>query len=55
MGVHTRAKKGDAVVSGDVLGIVQETVLVEHRILVPAGIEGKVKSIRQGDIPLRMS
>ena len=44
-----RAKKGDAVVSGDVLGIVQETVLVEHRILVPAGIEGKVKSIRQGE------
>ena len=44
-----RVKKGDAVVSGDVLGIVQETVLVEHRILVPAGIEGKVKSIRQGE------
>ncbi len=44
-----RVKKGDAVVSGDVLGIVQETVLVEHRILVPAGIEGKVKSIQQGE------
>jgi len=44
-----RVKKGDAVVSGDVLGVVQETVLVEHRILVPFGVEGKVKSIQQGE------
>lgn len=44
-----RVKKGDVVVSGDVLGVVQETVLVEHRILVPFGVEGKVKSIQQGE------
>ncbi len=39
---------GDSVAAGDTLGIVQETILVEHRIMVPVGIEGTVKEIRQG-------
>ncbi len=33
---------GDEVHEGDVLGTVQETALVEHRILVPPGISGQV-------------
>lgn len=44
-----RVKKGDSVSPGDVLGIVQETVLVEHRIMVPPGVEGTVESIKNGD------
>ncbi len=42
------AKEGDSVGTGDVLGIVQETVLVEHKIMVPPGLAGTVKSISKG-------
>ena len=38
-------KKGDKVTSGDVIGEVRETSLVTHRIMIPPGIEGKVKDI----------
>ncbi len=48
-GFVPRVKKGDIVAEGDVLGVVQETVLVEHRILVPYGVSGKVAEIREGD------
>lgn len=41
--------KGDKVVAGDVLGTVQETTLINHKIMVPAGItDGKVKKIDSG-------
>ncbi|MCJ7813469.1 V-type ATP synthase subunit A, partial [bacterium] len=33
-------KKGDKVSTGDILGIIQETPVVEHRILVPVDVEG---------------
>jgi V/A-type H+/Na+-transporting ATPase subunit A len=42
-----RVKQGDAVVAGDVLGIVAEGAL-EHRILVPVGTEGVVTAVRRG-------
>lgn len=38
-------KKGDKVVSGDVIGEVKETSLVVHKIMVPPGVEGKIKEI----------
>ena len=44
-----RKKVGDEVVGGDILGVVQETKVVEHRIMVPANIEGKIKSIKSGE------
>ena len=40
-----RAKVGDAVTGGDILGVVQETKIIEHRIMVPPGIEGKIEWI----------
>jgi V/A-type H+-transporting ATPase subunit A len=40
-----KVKVGDAVVGGDVLGEVPETVLVNHRILVPPTVAGKIKKI----------
>ncbi|HHY31567.1 MAG TPA: V-type ATP synthase subunit A [Firmicutes bacterium] len=44
-----RVKPGDHVIAGDVLGVVQETPVVEHRIMVPHGIEGTVEDIRAGE------
>lgn len=46
------AKEGDEVSEGDVLGVVQETELIEHRILVPNGVKGRVFSIREGDFTI---
>lgn len=43
-----KAKKGESVKPGDVLGTVQETDIIEHRIMVPHGIEGKIKRIEEG-------
>ncbi len=40
---------GDEVVGGDILGTVQETEIVVHKILVPAGVLGTVKEIAEGD------
>ncbi|MDD7157674.1 MAG: V-type ATP synthase subunit A [Firmicutes bacterium] len=44
-----RKKVGDAVVPGDVIGEVKETAIVTHKILVPAGVEGKIEKIGEGD------
>ena len=41
-------KKGDKVTAGNVLGTVQENVLVLHKIMVPFGVEGTVKEIKKG-------
>ena len=43
------AKAGDEVRGGDVLGTVQETPVVSHKILVPPGLIGTVKTIAEGD------
>ena len=42
-------KVGDEVAGGDIIGTVQETVLVEHRIMVPVGIVGVVEEINAGE------
>lgn len=43
------AKPGDEVAGGDVLGTVQETVLVQQKIMVPPNMKGKVKDIKAGE------
>ena len=45
-------KVGDEVIPGDVLGSVQETAIVSHKILVPFGVSGKVTDIREGDFTI---
>lgn len=45
---EARVKSGDQVVGGDILGVVQENEVVEHRILVPHDISGKIKKISSG-------
>ncbi len=49
--IPTRGK-GDNIGPGDILGTVRETVLIEHRIMVPRGISGKVVTITEGDYTL---
>lgn len=41
-------KEGDKVTAGDVIGTVQETEIVVHKIMVPVGVEGVIKSITAG-------
>lgn len=45
-------KVGDKVKAGDVLGTVNETELVLHKILVPFGKDGTVESISAGDFTI---
>ncbi|MBO4262277.1 MAG: V-type ATP synthase subunit A [Clostridia bacterium] len=42
-------KAGEYVEAGDVLGTVQETSIVLHKIMVPYGVGGKIRSIGEGD------
>ena len=42
-------KTGDKVVAGDVIGTVQETDVVLHKIMVPYGVEGIVEKIEDGE------
>jgi V/A-type H+-transporting ATPase subunit A len=42
-----KVKAGSKVQAGDILGIVPETPVVEHRIMVPWGLEGEVAEIVQ--------
>ena len=43
------AKVGDEVEAGDIIGTVQETIIVVHKIMVPYGIKGKIKEIKTGE------
>lgn len=42
-------KTGDKVTNGDIIGEVAETPVVSHKIMVPYGINGKIKSINAGE------
>ena len=42
------AKVGDSVEAGDILGTVEETPVVTHKIMVPNGVKGKIKEIKEG-------
>ncbi len=50
-----RVKVGDNVVEGDILGTVQETEIIEHRILVPNGMSGQVTAIEEGDFTIEQT
>ena len=42
------AKVGDKVAPGYIIGTVQETPVVEQKIMIPVGIEGTIKEIKEG-------
>jgi V/A-type H+-transporting ATPase subunit A len=41
-------KKGQSVQAGDILGEIEETPLIKHKIMVPTGFEGEVVEIHKG-------
>lgn len=47
-----KVAKGDKVCSGDIIGTVQENKVVEHRIMVPVGVEGTVSKIQEGEFTI---
>lgn len=46
---HPTASVGDRVEAGDELGYVQETDVVRHKIMVPVGVVGTVKTLAEGE------
>ncbi len=40
---------GEEVEAGDVIGVVQETVVIQQKIMIPYGIKGTIVSIKAGD------
>ena len=47
------AKVGDQVIGGDIIGNVQETVVVNHKIMVPPNVKGTIKDIKSGQYTIR--
>ena len=43
------AKVGDEVEAGDIVGTVEETSVVTQKIMVPYGVKGTIKSIKEGE------
>lgn len=43
---------GTHVVSGDIIGEVQETSVISHKIMVPNGVEGEILSIFEGEFTI---
>ena len=39
---------GEKVEAGDIIGTVQETSVISHKIMIPLGVEGTLKSIEKG-------
>ncbi|MBP1863819.1 V/A-type H+-transporting ATPase subunit A [Clostridium tetanomorphum] len=40
---------GDEVENGDIIGVVQETSIIEHKVMIPYGVKGKIISLNEGD------
>ena len=49
---NATAKVGDVVEAGDIIGTVQETAVVLHKIMVPYGVKGKIKEIKSGNFTI---
>jgi len=47
-----RVSVGDAVSSGDILGVISESQTIEHRIMVPPQLHGRVTEIREGEFTI---
>jgi len=47
-GFNPTAKKGQDVAEGDIIGEVEETPLIKHKIMVPEGSAGKIVEIKKG-------
>lgn len=47
-----KVKVGDRVRGGDIIGVVQETMSFQHRVLIPPELEGIINSIEKGDFTI---
>ncbi|MFH1880719.1 MAG: V-type ATP synthase subunit A [Bacillota bacterium] len=47
-----KVRKGDTVVPGKIIGVVQESAVVEHRIMAPVGVFGEVTEIKTGEFTI---
>jgi V/A-type H+-transporting ATPase subunit A len=54
-GFKPLAKKGDKVIAGDILGVVKETSIIDHKIMVPHGIEGTIEEILSGEFTIEQT
>lgn len=45
--------EGAEVTGGDIIGTVQETIVVNHKIMVPPDVKGRVKEIKKGSFTIR--
>ncbi len=48
-----RVKNGDKVETGDIIGEVDETTLIKHKIMIPPGIKGTLKDIKSGEFTIK--
>ena len=46
-------KVGDKLNGGDIIGTVQETIVVQQKIMVPPNVSGVVKEIKSGEFTIR--
>ncbi|WMJ88800.1 V-type ATP synthase subunit A [Anaerocolumna sp. MB42-C2] len=46
------AKIGDTVEAGDIIGAVNETEIVHHKIMIPKGVKGSITSIQEGEFTI---
>jgi V/A-type H+/Na+-transporting ATPase subunit A len=46
-------KRGDKVSEGEIVGSVQETALVSHKIMIPPGVNGELSELKGGSFTIR--
>src|SRR5579884_1534745 len=46
-------RKGDRVEEGEILGLVQETPLIAHKIMLPIGMKGDIRELDSGSFSIR--
>lgn len=49
---NAQVEEGQELVAGDVIGLVQETEILEHKIMVPFPLKGKIKQIKSGQFTI---
>ncbi len=46
-------KDGDDVTSGSIIGEVEETEIIKHKVMVPYGVAGVIKGLKEGDYTIK--
>jgi len=46
-------KEGESVSEGEIIGVVDETPLIKHKIMLPVGLSGELKGLRSGSYTIR--